>query len=87
MRIQIDGRDYSFKFMHNTTGEKRGTLCRVFNEAGEQVTYGIANVHPHDNFCKETGRQLSLARAIKTWDKEYRALVWTNYKTWGKNRW
>ena len=100
MKINIDGRDYSFKFTHHTgdtstqkldktkTQQERGTVCRVYNEAGEQVTYGVANVHPHDNYCKEKGRKISLARAIKTWDKDYRTQVWNEYKTWGtKNRW
>ena len=49
MKINIDGRDYSFKFQHNTgevarkpklglklsqtTAQERGTVCRVYNEA------------------------------------------------------
>ena len=88
MRIKIDGRDYSFKFQHNTTGKERGTVCRVFNEAGDQVIYGVSNVHPQDNFCKEKGRKIALSRAIKSWDKVYREQVWNEYRTWGaKDRW
>ena len=88
MKINIDGRDYSFKFQHNTTGKERGTVCRVFNEAGDQVTYGVSNVHPQDNFCKEKGRKIALSRAIKSWDKAYREQVWNEYRTWGtKDRW
>lgn len=88
MKINIDGRDYSFKFQHNTTGKERGTVCRVFNEAGNQVIYGVSNVHPKDNFCKEKGRKIALSRAIKSWDKVYREQVWNEYRTWGaKDRW
>ena len=88
MKINIDGRDYSFKFMHNTIGKERGTVCRVFNEAGDQVTYGVSNVHPKDNFCKEKGRKIALSRAITSWDKSYREQVWNEYRTWGaKDRW
>ena len=88
MKIKIDGRDYSFKFQHNTTGKERGTVCRVFNEAGDQVIYGVSNVHPQDNFCKEKGRKIALSRAIKSWDKVYREQVWSEYRTWGaKDRW
>ena len=88
MRIKIDGRDYSFKFQHNTTGKERGTVCRVFNEAGDQVIYGVSNVHPKDNFCKEKGRKIALSRAITSWDKVYREQVWSEYRTWGaKDRW
>ena len=100
MKINIDGRDYSFKFQHNTGNSKgklekeedsqveRGTVCRVFNEVGDQVTYGVSNVHPQDNFCKEKGRKIALSRAISKWDKSYRTQVWNEYRTWGtKDRW
>ena len=100
MKINIDGRDYSFKFQHNTGNSKgklekeedsqveRGTVCRIFNEVGDQVTYGVSNVHPQDNFCKEKGRKIALSRAIKSWDKAYREQVWNEYRTWGtKDRW
>ena len=103
MKINIDGRDYSFKFYHKNdqpasngklskkvedTPIERATTCIIFNEQGDEVASGTANVHPHDNFCKEKGRKISLARAIKTWDKEYRSQVWDEYRTWGaKDRW
>lgn len=102
MKIKIDGRNYSFKFYHKNDNVptnklsyksdipklERATTCIVFNEFGEEVTHGVANVHPNDNFCKEKGRKISLARAIKTWDKEYRSQIWDEYRTWGaKDRW
>ena len=100
MKINIDGRDYSFKFQHNTGDSspnklskkdsqiERGTVCRVFNEDGKQVAYGVSNVHPHDNYCKEKGRKIALSRAITFWDKGYREQVWNEYRTWGaKDRW
>lgn len=110
MKINIDGRDYSFKFYHKNDGDTQGkqptppitklskkvpialveraTTCIIFNEEGIEVSSGTANVHPKDNFCKEKGRKISLARAIKTWDKEYRTQVWDEYRTWGAtNRW
>lgn len=103
MKINIDGRNYSFKFYHKNDGDtattkvnektkivpvERATTCIIFNEAGEEVTSGTANVHPKDNFCKEKGRQISLARAISSWDKSYRTEVWNEYRTWGaKDRW
>ena len=67
---------------------ERATTCIIFNEAGEEVSSGTANVHPKDNFCKEKGRKIALSRAIKSWDKTYREQVWNEYRTWGaKNRW
>ena len=103
MIINIDGRNYSFKFFHKNdqpvstsklskkveqTPIEKATTCIIFNEEGVRVSSGVANVHPKDNFNKEKGRKISLARAIKTWDKEYRSQVWEEYRTWGtKNRW
>ncbi len=48
---------------------------------------GFAYKHPMDNFCKETGRKISLARAIKGCgkldpimsDKEFRTQMWNAY--------
>ena len=110
MKINIDGRDYSFKFYHKNDGDTQGkqpvqpvtklstkvsvapveraTTCIIFNEAGDEVSSGTANVHPKDNFCKEKGRQIALTRAMATWDKSYRTQVWEEYRTWGaKDRW
>ena len=102
MIINIDGRNYSFKFYHKNdqpstsklskkveqTPLERATTCIIFNEEGVEVSSGVANVHPKDNFNKEKGRQIALSRAISKWDKEYRAQVWEEYRTWGaKDRW
>jgi len=35
------------------------------------VSEGVAECHPKDNFCKNTGRKLSLARALKYFDKGF----------------
>ena len=103
MIINIDGRNYSFKFFHKNdqpvsisklskkveqTPLERATTCIIFNEEGVEVSSGVANVHPKDNFNKEKGRQIALARAISDWDKPYRTQVWNEYRTWGaKDRW
>ena len=103
MIINIDGRNYSFKFYHKNdqqpstsklskkieqTPLERATTCIIFNEEGVEVSSGVANVHPQDNFCKEKGRKIALSRAITSWDKSYREQVWNEYRTWGaKDRW
>ena len=103
MKINIDGRDYSFKFYHKNdtdtssklssnkvpnTPLERATTCIIYNEEGVEVNSGTANVHPSDNFCKEKGRQIALKRAISNMDKSYRTQIWEEYRTWGaKNRW
>ena len=105
MKINIDGRDYSFKFYHENSPQKecsegklskkevfvpreRATTCIIYNEIGEEVDHGTANVHPKDNFNKEKGRKIALARAISKWDVAYREQIWNEYRTWGaKDRW
>ena len=103
MKINIAGRNYSFKFYHKNDGDtssklssnkvpntplERATICIIFDEDGVELTSGVTNVHPTDNFCKEKGRQISLKRAMNTWKKEVRAQVWEEYRTWGaKPRW
>lgn len=101
MKLNLNGKDYSFKFFHtNKTDAQsklsktspeapiRATTCMVFDEQGECVSKGTANVHPKDNFCKEKGRKISLRRSMKTWEKSFRSEVWESYRTWGvKNRW
>ena len=101
MKINIDGRDYSFKFYHKNDADpkprlstseykpvERATTCIIYNEEGVEVNSGTANVHPSDNFCKEKGRQIALKRAISNMDKSYRTQIWEEYRTWGaKDRW
>jgi hypothetical protein len=43
---------------------------------------GVAECTIHDNFCKETGRKLSLARAMKNanFPKEERKVIWEIYR-------
>ena len=66
----------------------RATTCVIYNSAGDSVASGSANVHPKDVFNREKGRRISLSRAMSSWDKEVRAQVWEEYRTWGaKDRW
>lgn len=46
---------------------------------GEATLLGEAICHPKDNFCKEVGRKLALARAIKGLPRASRMLVWDAY--------
>ncbi len=61
------------------------TRCAIVH-AGEQfsdeknwLTIGYAHCHPSDNYSKETGRKLSLARAIKDLQKQHRRTIWQAY--------
>lgn len=100
MKINIQGKEVAIKFYHNNhalpKGEKlpkegfeyeRGTTCIIFDVKGDEISSGSANVHPRDNFSKETGRKISLTRAIKNFNAEARTQIWNEYRNWGKNRW
>jgi hypothetical protein len=53
---------------------QKGSLARG-------VTTGTAECSKKDKFVKDTGRKLSLSRALKftTWGKDYRAAFWREY--------
>jgi len=64
------------------------TCCEIVN--GEFKYYGTALCHKKDQFCKATGRKLSLARALKVagLSKNERAKVWEDYRNMTpKKRW
>lgn len=58
-----------------------GCVIRRTDHLGEVLSYGIATCHDNDQFCKATGRKLSLARALKKagFTKTTRAEVWSAY--------
>lgn len=62
---------------------KRYTECFIikFNKKNKEevVGYGLAKTHSLDNFCKNTGRKISLTKALEDFGKEFRAQVWTSY--------
>lgn len=53
------------------------TKCRVIHMNVEAV--GEAKCDMRDNFNKETGRKLSLARAIEMFPKNVRTEIWDSY--------
>jgi hypothetical protein len=59
------------------------TICSIFNETPpkQSISSGSAYCSPKDNFSKEIGRKLTLARAIKKLDLSYeiRAQIWKDY--------
>lgn len=61
--------------------EARTTICTLVNKSNEIVAEGEAFCHVNDQFNKETGRKLALARALKESElsQESRALIWQAY--------
>ncbi len=96
------GTAFSVKFTHvqDEAQDKtpiRHTECKILEKDSEDlspdaklgfVSIGYARCHPNDNFSKETGRQMSLKKALDDGDftKEARTVFWDNYKNWGKER-
>lgn len=71
----------------------RLTECKILEKVdGKEdlcfVSIGYSRCHPDDNFDKETGRQLSLKKALIDGDftKETRKQFWDVYRNWGKER-
>lgn len=72
---------------------ERFTECKILQqEEGKEelgfISIGYARCHPKDNFSKEKGRQISLAKALEDGDftKEIRTIFWDEYRNWGKER-
>ena len=57
------------------------TVC-VLSEENKPFGYGVAICSHKDNFCKDTGRKISLARALKNANipKEERKSIWEVYR-------
>ena len=67
------------------------TVCTVYiphdvvkNDKGEPALVEIASatafVHFNDNYCKNTGRKVSLTKAIKAFNKADRTAIWAGYQ-------
>jgi hypothetical protein len=70
--------NYSIKWFHL---EKKITSCQIW-DGNVFKDGGVAECAIHDNFCRETGRKLSLARAMKNANlpKEERKVIWEIYR-------
>lgn len=81
--------DFSVRFQYN---EGLYTTCSIFTRDGRLVSSGEAQCSKKDMFSKETGRKVSLKRALESssFTKEERAAVWEDYRLsrpvprWGK---
>ena len=61
--VKVKKREFRVRFVHSNV-VNRWTLCKIMR--GDWiVAEGVAECHPKDNFCKGTGRKLSLSRALQ----------------------
>jgi hypothetical protein len=76
-------RDYSITWRHGIAakGYAGVTVCNV-KKGGNSAGGAISRVHPNDNYCKDTGRRVSLARWMKCahLNKAERAEIWEAYR-------
>jgi hypothetical protein len=95
IKFTIGKREYAMVFQHrqnefnpaflNPRTEIGGTVCRIYElgedgKKGEEIAYGASYLHPNDNLNKETGRKMSLSRALAGWTKKDRTKVWEFYR-------
>jgi hypothetical protein len=78
--FRVIGYKITFKHYDGDAGEKI-TECNVLNAENEEeiVSTGYAWCCPEDQFNRNTGRKIAMARAIKDFIIPVRANIWDAY--------
>ena len=89
LKLEIEGTKYYISWIHDrvwpaeVTGDNGGTWCGIFDrpdsDPEKPVWEGFAYCSLKDKFSKETGRKVSLTKALALWPREKRKLVWEAY--------
>jgi len=80
MKIKYEDNEYFIGWNHgmSTLHKTRATTCYIKN--GDRLVVEASSVcAPEDNFSKETGRKLSLTRALRDFRKSFRKAAWEKY--------
>lgn len=89
MKVEINGSSYFIDWRHIKSEVKSlskfRTACSIRDEALQLVATDLAECSLKDNFCRETGRKISLTRAIRVFDKSVRKQIWEAYFNRSKN--
>lgn len=75
--------DIKFQFQHLVDAKQPKTRCIVTQEdVIEPLSIGESRLKEGDTYCKETGRKISLTRALSglNLDKAQRAEIWEQYR-------
>ncbi len=64
-----------------------GTKCviveHLYKNEDKPISSVTTRLHPNDNFCKSTGRKVSLTKALEQLPRSTRILFWNEYnKRW-----
>ena len=82
--------EYTIRWRHNNDASDAPLYTQCNMEGAGLAAEAIAFCHPEDNFCKDTGRKISLSRCMHAMElsKEERATIWEAYrKTKPDGRW
>ena len=92
MTFKYEDKQYRIIFKHNTRYALptdpnvmvKGTRCDIeipFPETAGTTYHPMvySYCHPSDNFCKETGRKLALAKALRSYSRKFRTAAWEAY--------
>ena len=78
MKIKLNGQEVFVDFSYQRTLTQ--TNCDITEKGTRKVLYsGFALCSHKDHFCKEKGRKVALARAIKCMPRETRKQIWVEY--------
>jgi hypothetical protein len=77
MKVPLGERTLDIRWHHINP---LGTSCDI-RENGETVAVGFSTRHPRDQFCRATGRKVSLTKALADsgLSRDERAQVWREY--------
>lgn len=79
-QVTVDGKRYRVIFAYAKVDDGRiATGAFIRNEENAVIHFSDAVCSKKDNFSKEKGRKLALARLVKDFPREVRAAFWKAY--------
>lgn len=80
MLVTSQGKTLQVGWRHNApaSNNQPQTTCYIKDD-DEVVATGIATLSVKDNFCRNTGRKISLARAMERYPTSVRKVFWDAY--------
>jgi len=77
---------YYDSFENHHHYQMKSTVCSLFDLTTGEIWNNLASCSAKDNFCKETGRKISLTRVLEKFnDKGFRKAAWQSYHSRKQN--
>lgn len=86
MKVIIGETAFIIKWRHWEKYGPHQTDCTISAEGSPIRSMGFALCGPKDQFCKNTGRKISMTRALKCFKREVRKVFWEEYFKISKRR-